>query len=78
MKIWCLFSVENNYDQPSNNLICWWKDKPSIQTIAEALKVKFEGGEDETIIKVVRIHQGGDARFWNTDYRLEEVEEGIT
>jgi len=77
MKIWCLFSIDNEYDQPPNNLVCWWQKKPSIETLAKTLEVEL-GGSDELTVKLVNIWTGKEARFVNTDYRLEEVEEGKT
>jgi hypothetical protein len=73
--IWCLFSVDNNYDQPNNNLVCWWKDKPSIPELARILDSKME--KDNEIIAIVRIHQGENHRISNTDYRLEGTVSGI-
>jgi hypothetical protein len=35
-KIWCLFSVENHYDQPANNLVAAWADNPSIDALFTA------------------------------------------
>lgn len=76
MKIFCLFSVENNYDQPANNLVCWWREKPSIEALASALEMKFPAKDDEDTLAVVKIWSGDGARIFNADYRLEEVSEG--
>jgi hypothetical protein len=75
MNIWCLFSADNNYDQPANNLVCWWREKPDIQTLANLMGVKLD--TDAHIIAVVRVHQGEKARLIDTDYRLEQVAEGV-
>jgi len=74
-RIWCLLSIDNNYDQPANNLVCWWRDKPSIETLAKAMQLKMD--TDANIIAVVRVHQGETARRIETDYRLEQVAEGV-
>lgn len=74
--IWCLFSVENDYDQPDNNLVRFWLEKPSIETLAKFLGRPMETIKDEELIKVVSVWQGTGARFGNTDYRLQEVTEG--
>ncbi len=76
MKIVCLFSVENNYDQPQNNLICWWREKPSIETLAKALDLRFPASSDSETLAIVKVWSGEGARIIETDYRLEEVEEG--
>jgi len=80
--IWCLFSVENNYDQPSNNLIAWWSDKPSAVDLELVIKVDLSiapiDGE-----KVLKVWSGEEVRFndgcglGGYDYRLEQIEEGI-
>lgn len=74
--IWCLLSVDNNYDQPPNNLVAWWPDKPSLEVLAEAIGLKFPESDDEMTISVVKIWSGEARRIWNTDYRLELVPAG--
>ena len=76
-KIICLFSVENNYDQPEFNLVCCWPEKPSIEAVAAALGETFPGRDDADTLAVVNIWSGTSARVLNTDYRLEEVEAGV-
>ena len=73
-EIWCLFSVHNNYDQPPNNLVAWWKEKPNFEILAKAINIEFKG--DENILVVVKIHQGEEQRISETDYRLEQIIEG--
>lgn len=73
--IWCLFSIQNEYDQPGNNLEAWWREKPDFKALSEALSLDFTG--DENILIVVNIHQGGERRLHECDYRLDEVPEGI-
>lgn len=34
MKIWCLFSIANDYDQPYSNLEAWWVKKPDFAELA--------------------------------------------
>jgi len=76
-KIFCLFSVDNNYDQPSNNLVAWWHEKPSLEILAAALGLKFPCERDEDIIKVVNIWSMKDeGTFIGTSYRLEEITPG--
>lgn len=74
MKVWLLFSIVNDYDQPENNLEAWWKDKPSFDTLAKAVGImvdKKKGNE-----KIGRILKGEDVRISGADYRLQELEEG--
>ncbi len=74
--IWCLFSVDNEYCQPDNNLIAWWSEKPSIETIKSFIDPGWACEHalyNDTILKIVG---GMPARITNTDYRLDVVEEG--
>lgn len=64
-KIWCIFSVANNYDQPKYNLEIAFSEKPTYKQ----LKKYFNSEIAEVINK--------DAvRFSDVDYRLEEIEIG--
>lgn len=74
--IWALFSVANNYDQPSNNLEAFWFDRPSLEATAKVLNLKFPGATDEDILTVVNIWQGKEVCIRDTNYRLEEIKEG--
>lgn len=76
--IWCLFSVENNYDQPQNNLVAWWKNKPQLETLAEALGRKFPGADDDETIFIVNIwSQKTTKDSHGTIWRFEIKNEGI-
>jgi hypothetical protein len=82
MKIWCLFSVDNNYDQPDNNLFAWWAEKPSLEVLAQTLTGKPLGElEGEDILQVVEVFTGrGEGKVkrfhFDTTFRLEEVADG--
>lgn len=75
MKIWCLFSVENNYDQPDYNLVTWWAEKPSIERLAAFMRRPLGNNNDDTVA-VVKLWSGERVRFetGGASYRLEEVE----
>jgi hypothetical protein len=77
--IWCLFSIENNYDQP-NNLVRWWATRPSLDVLAKFLAKPLDKATDDEIIKVVEVWKGNSTTlgtgYSNTRYRLEEVAEG--
>jgi len=69
-----LFSVENEYDQPMNNLVCLWKDKPSLETLCKDLGWKFPADSDKDTLAIVTLWQGKEeVRIDNVDYRLETV-----
>jgi hypothetical protein len=80
MKIWCLFSVASEYDQPRNNLAAWWQEKPSIEKLAAFLAKPLDKADDEDIAKIVDIWRGKPANLGYvsspTEYRLEQVSEG--
>lgn len=76
MTVWAILSIENNYDQPDNNLEKLYKNKPTI----EQLKTFFfedspiEELEEDHIFFLVDILKGKESRFSNTDYRIEKIE----
>lgn len=77
--IWALFSVENNFDQPENNLVAWWSEKPSFDLLAKALSLEgFPCASDELTLYVVNLWQGEakQIRQGETLYRLELLGEG--
>lgn len=78
LSIWCLFSVENNYDQPDNNLVRWWATKPSIEALGQFMALPIDKVEDEEVAKIVDLWRGQPTRFklGGTNYRLQEVKEG--
>jgi len=78
-KIWALFSIANNYDQPENNLEAWWFEKPNFDTLSHALGWKPFTELDETgILYVVDLWKGSNKQTHpgGTSYRLEEIGEG--
>ena len=69
-----LFSVENEYDQPMNNLVCLWKEKPSLETLCKDIDWKFPADSDKDTLAIVTLWQGKkEVRIDNVDYRLETV-----
>ncbi len=80
MKIWCLFSIANNYDQPCNNLVRWWSAKPTIEELARFMGSPLGSADDEEVVRVVTLWKGQPVRFPfdDSDYRIQEVEEGVS
>ncbi|QIG73999.1 hypothetical protein PP935_gp224 [Rhizobium phage RHph_N34] len=75
--IYTLFSVDNDFNQPGHNLIGWWMNKPSLETIAKALGLQFPSVNDEETVAVVKIWSGQtEIRIRETDYRLCQIPEG--
>ena len=50
-----LFSIENQYDQPENNLVALFKEKPSIELLAKALEKSFPCDKDSETLAIVNI-----------------------
>jgi hypothetical protein len=83
--IYCLFSINNGYDQPHNNLIMWWPEKPHFEAFCEAFSVKIEDDLNiltlldkygDALMALKDIYNGKESCvFGNTSYRLEEVAE---
>lgn len=74
-EIWCLFSIDNNYDQPENNLVCFWHEKPSIETLCKTLGLNMTN--DEEIVQAVGIFTGKNIFIRRVEYRLQSVKPGI-
>ena len=72
-KIWCLFSIQNEYDQPNNNLECWWQEKPSFEGLAVGLCLDVDIAKGDS--RVGKVLKGEKVRIGYSDYRLQEVEE---
>lgn len=73
-EIFCLFSIENDHDQPDNNLIAWFKSKPTIEDLIERFNVDLS--DNEKIINIVKLWNGELVRLLpNTYYRLRKVKE---
>lgn len=74
MKIWCLFSIANLYDQPNNNLVAWWSNRPSFEVILSAVNGSL--GDEKTIIAAANLLQGRETKVGEDLFRLEEINEG--
>jgi hypothetical protein len=74
--IYCLFSIDNDYDQPNNNLVAWFSTKPKLEVIASALDINLGTASDEQVIVVANLFQGKSVEYNHTYYRIQEVLEG--
>ena len=76
--IWCLFCIVNEYDQPNNNLVAWWQNKPSFVQLAEAMGENFPSHDDCLTLLITRVWSGGEhINYKNSDHwRLELIPEG--
>ena len=66
--IWCLFSVDNDYNQPKHNLVSWWTTKPDIDDLFYVLVCK-----DRALFDLLN---NNTARIDDVFYSLKEVKEG--
>ena len=75
-KMKALFSIANAYDQPKNNLEYLFEEHPTLEQLAKAMHIKFPCGSDEATLTIVRLWEGTEIRWGETDYRLETVQFG--
>lgn len=69
VKIYCLFSIENEYYQPANNLVAFWFKYPTEEQIK-----KLGITSNEEAIKKLVIN--GSYNFYGEiEYRIEGVKE---
>lgn len=76
MKVWALFSIANEYDQPDNNLEKLWLDKPSFLQLVDTLYGRpVEELMDDEIIKAANLLKGERVcDGHHNEYRIEEVD----
>lgn len=76
MSIWCIFSLSNNYDQPPNNLVAWWKDKPDLTMLArEFFNKELTDMDNDEVVMTVELWQGRKIDYSNTAYLLKHIKE---
>jgi len=73
-KICVLFSIDNEYNQPENNLVAWWYSKPSFEMLAEAIGVIVDKEKGDS--KIGSILRGLEIRVNGANYRLRKIKEG--
>lgn len=77
MKVWAIFSIENQYYQPENNLEKLYKSKPSYEQLVDFFFSQTENLTEQEDMDIRRILSGEEVRPLNeygADYRIEEVE----
>lgn len=76
MQIWALFSIDNNYDQPENNLVGFWEKRPGHWRIRKTLEsvgtFYSTSALDDATNKVYSLKRARDSI--HTEFRLELVE----
>jgi len=78
-EIWCIFTIDNDYDQPEDNLENFWFEKPTLQTFAKQIGVDLETANEDKILRVIAAYKGEDTQITDSDtsYRLQ-TKEGLT
>ena len=75
---WFIFTVDNNYDQPPNNLLWWSYTKPSIDELSKAVMNRpLADLDDKYIIHIVNMFRGEEVRIDETTYRMREMTSGL-
>ena len=81
MKIWCLFSITYEYDQPPNNLEAWWVAKPTKDMLIAVIGTTYGYSSKTTALQNTLmdtlLNKGEIKLLHCADYRLVEVEEGV-
>jgi hypothetical protein len=75
-KIYCIFQIVNAYDQPDNDLHSWYTEKPTIELMLKLFPDSWNRGQ-EHINDLKRMLDGFNVRYGGSDYRVQEVKEGI-
>lgn len=75
MKVWALFSIENQYYQPDNNLEKLFVQKPTLEVLMKQIigTTDLNDMREMDIIALVEILKGNEGRINGYDYRIEEV-----
>lgn len=75
MKVYAIFSIDNNYDQPENNLEILFQNKPNFESLRTFFfeQLSIDELRDSDIMFLVDLMRGKSVRLYDTDYRIEEV-----
>lgn len=75
MKVYAIFSIANNYDQPENNLEILFQNKPNFENLKTFFfdQLSIDELRDSDIMFLVDLMRGKSVRLDGTEYRIEEV-----
>jgi len=72
-----LFSIDNNYDQPNNNLVCLWEKKPTLEELCKAFgHSTLPTKNTELLVKIIKVWDGESQMIDCADYDLRKVKFG--
>ena len=75
MKVYAIFSIANNYEQPENNLEILFQNKPNFENLKTFFfdQLSIDELRDSDIMFLVDLMRGKSVRLVYTKYRIEEV-----
>ena len=75
MKVYAIFSIANNYDQPENNLEVLFHNKPNFENLKTFFfdLLSIDELRDSDIMFLVDLMRGKSVSLDDTEYRIEEV-----
>ena len=76
MTVWALFRIENNYDQPDNDLQKLYKNKPTFEQVLSHFfpEAILSDIQEDHLIAAVMLLKGERVKLFGDEYRIEEVE----
>ena len=74
--IWILTYEASVYDAYGGAYICWWPEKPTIETVAFAIGKKFPAEDDAITLNLVRLWAGEAVSLNEGEYLLAQYEAG--
>lgn len=73
--IFCLFSIDNFYDQPEHNLVCWWPERPPFEDLLKAIGGDFNN--TPSICAAANLYEGREANYAEVLYWTAYVPAGV-
>ena len=75
MKVYAIFSIANNYEQPENNLEILFQNKPNFENLKTFFfdQLSIDELRNSDIMFLVDLMRGKSVRLVYTKYRIEEV-----
>ena len=80
MKVYAIFSIANNYDQPENNLEILFQNKPNFENLKTFFfdqlsidELSIDELRNSDIMFLVDLMRGKSVRLDGTEYRIEEL-----
>lgn len=76
--IWALTQIAMLHDQPENDLVAWWRTKPSLDQLAYAIeRHELAKCDDEAILAIVEVWRLRRKVHGNVEWHLRQLPEGL-